>query len=488
MATSFSREHIRFMVNRLQDKLWVKPLWMCVCSILAVFVAKLADHIDTGLYILPVSLDSLVTLLEIMASSMLVIATFSVGSMISAYASASTSATPRSFTVVVSDDVSKNALSRFIGSFIFSIVGLTAVKNDFFEVSGLFVLFILTGFVFALVILTFIRWVDRLARLGRVGSTVDSVERVVMDALIRQRNTPNFSGMPCVDIDQGEPVVATQVGYVQHVDVSCLHRWAEKHDVHVVLASLPGDFVAPGTILARVIVFDNPASNQPVSDQPVPNNPISNNSVFNNSVSNNSVSNKQADEAEPGSNDFDYKGVIASFQIGADRLFDDDPRFGLIVLSEIASKALSPAVNDPGSAIKVIGSMVRLFATWSEPVQESDEQESCYDRVQVPEVKISDMFNDAFTPIARDGAGCLEVVMHLQKAFVALHLLGDEPLKAAAKHHAEMSLKRSQLALNLPEDVLAVRQVSLFAGSSSSSSSNLGSGADRDKSIKHDQQ
>lgn len=448
MAASFSRDHARFMFNRLKDKLWVKPLWMCICSILAVFVAKFADHIDTGLYILPVSFDSLVTLLEIMASSMLVIATFSVGSMVSAYASASTSATPRSFTVVVSDDVSKNALSRFIGSFIFSIVGLTAVKNDFFEVSGLFVLFILTGLVFALVILTFIRWVDRLARLGRVGSTVDRVESVAMDALIRQRNGPNLSGAPCVDINQGEPVVATKVGYVQHVDVSRLHHWAEKHDVHVVLASLPGDFVAPGTILARVITLDK------------------------------QVSNKPTDETELDSNDFDYKGVIASFQIGVDRLFDDDPRFGLIVLSEIASKALSPAVNDPGSAIKVIGSMVRLFATWSGPVQESDEQESCYDRVQVPEVKISDMFNDAFTPIARDGAGCLEVVTHLQKAFVALHLLGDEPLKAAAKHHAEMSLKRSQLALDLPEDILAVRQISLFSGSD----------VDRDNSSQHAQE
>ncbi|OEF23668.1 DUF2254 domain-containing protein [Vibrio rumoiensis] len=424
MAVSFSRDHIRFLFNRLKDKLWVKPLWMCICSIFAVFVAKVADHIETELFILPVSLDSLVTLLEIMASSMLVIATFSVGSMVSAYASASTSATPRAFTLVVSDDVSKNALSRFIGSFIFSIVALTAVKNEFFGVSGLFVLFILTGFVFALVILTFIRWVDRLARLGRIGSTVDRVEKVAMDALIRQRNTPNLSGARCIDRGKGEPVVATSVGYIQHVDISRLHQWAEKFDANVILVTLPGDFVAPGTEIARVILND-----------------------------------QHKDELE-----FDYKGVIGAFQIGADRLFDDDPRFGLVVLSEIASKALSPAVNDPGSAIKVIGSMVRLFATWSEPVQEKDEQDSCYDRVQVPEVKIEDMFNDAFTPIARDGAACLEVVTHLQKSLVALHLLGDERMKQSAKHHAQMSLKRSQLALDLPEDVLAVRDVSLFAG------------------------
>ena len=149
MAASFSRDHARFMFNRLKDKLWVKPLWMCICSILAVFVAKFADHIDTGLYILPVSFDSLVTLLEMYGVEYVGdcdLLRWGLWYLLMLLP------VPRrhrrSFTVVVSDDVSKNALSRFIGSFIFSIVGLTAVKNDFFEVSGSFVLFILTGLSF----------------------------------------------------------------------------------------------------------------------------------------------------------------------------------------------------------------------------------------------------------------------------------------------------------------------------------------------------
>lgn len=419
MAASYSRDHLRFLYNRLKDKLWVKPLWMCFCSICAVFIAKFADHYNAGLFVPPISLDSIVALLEIMSSSMLMIATFSVGSMIAAYTSASTSATPRAFSVVVSDDVSKNALSRFIGSFIFSIVALTAIKNDAFDIAGLFVLFILTSLVFALVILTFIRWVDRLARLGRVGNTVDRVESVAMQSLIRLRNAPNRSGAPCVDVEQGEAVVATSVGYIQHIDISRLHHWAEDNDAVVVLSVLPGKFVAPGTVIAKVI-----------SEKP--------------------------------EQEFDYKGVLAAYQIGADRLFDDDPRFGFIVLSEIAGKALSPAVNDPGSAIKVIGSLVRLFVCWSEPVPEEDEQQSYYDRVQVPEVNIEDMFDDAFTSIARDGASCVEVGIHLQKALTALCMVGDDKMKAAAKRHAALSLKRSQLALSLDEDLQLVRNASML--------------------------
>ncbi|MGB2079634.1 MAG: DUF2254 domain-containing protein [Vibrio sp.] len=422
MAFGVSRDHFRFLLNRLKDKLWVKPLWMCLCSILAVAVAKMADYIDIEAFIYPISRDSIFALLEIMASSMLMIATFSVGSMVSAYASASTSATPRAFSVIVADDVSKNALSRFIGSFIFSIVSLTALHNELFQSASLFVLFILTCVVFALVILTFIRWVDRLARLGRVGSTIDSIEKVAMNALQKRKCSPTLAGASVQGNEKGEPVLATKVGYVQHIDMSCLQQWAETNDVELLVASLPGDFVAPGRVLAYILT------------------------------------NKSADDQE-----FELDNLITSFEIGQDRLFDDDPRFGMVVLSEIASKALSPGINDPGSSIKVITSLVRLFASWCEPVDESDMTEISYDRVRVPKLEIADLCNDAFRPIARDGAGCIEVVIQLQKSFSALYRIGDEPMKDAVKTHAQMSLKRSQLAFDLEEDLDVVRQASLFA-------------------------
>jgi uncharacterized membrane protein len=39
---------------------------------------------------------------------------------------------------VIADDVTQNALSAFIGAFIFSIVSLIAVQNDLFKSAGLF--------------------------------------------------------------------------------------------------------------------------------------------------------------------------------------------------------------------------------------------------------------------------------------------------------------------------------------------------------------
>ncbi len=55
-----------------------------------------------------------------------------------------------------------------------------------------------------------------------------------------------------------------------------------------------------------------------------------------------------------------------AFSIGTIRTFDQDPRFGLCVLTEIAERALSPAVNDPGTAIDILGRAVRVLSLWTD--------------------------------------------------------------------------------------------------------------------------
>jgi uncharacterized membrane protein len=69
----------------------------------------------------------------------------------------------------------QNALSVFIGSFIYSIVALVALKNGYYGRAGHFVLLYLLFF-FALVIVLFLRWVDRISKLGRMGHTIKLVE------------------------------------------------------------------------------------------------------------------------------------------------------------------------------------------------------------------------------------------------------------------------------------------------------------------------
>lgn len=192
-----------------------------------------------------------------MAASMLVIATFSVTSMVSAYAAAAAStATPRAFILVVADNASQNALSTFVGSFIFSVVALTATKSNLFDKAGIFILFAMTVLVFTIVIYTFVRWVNRIARLGRMGSTINMVETATSNALTRRRTAPTLYGVKVGTFEGSKALFSASVGYVQHINISALQQWAEKNDMPIMIAALPSTFATPD----RAMVYAAPNS------------------------------------------------------------------------------------------------------------------------------------------------------------------------------------------------------------------------------------
>jgi uncharacterized membrane protein len=412
----------QFFLNRVGELLWVKPLLMGILSLIAALVASAADSLLHPDWVPGVSLETIESLLTIISSSMLVIATFAVGSMVSAYASATTTASPRAFALVVADDISQNALSVFIGAFIFSIVALVALLNGFYDKAGRFTLFVLTLLVFATVILTFVRWVDRIARLGRLETTIRCVETATVDALDQLRRYPHLGGVAVVARDANAlAVVSNDIGYVQHIDIKQLQQFAESTATRIEVTTLAGSYLLPQRALAYVVADANSSA------------------------------------------DLNLERVAAAFRIGRERTFDDDPRFGLVVLSEIASRALSTGVNDAGTAIQVIGTLIRIFAHWARPTDTNQADAPLYDRVSVPLLSTDDMVEDAFRSIARDGAGSIEVSCKLQKGLQALADCGHPGLRAAARQQSRRALKRAEKVLTADEDRLLVRELAQFA-------------------------
>jgi uncharacterized membrane protein len=158
------------------------------------------------------------------------------------------------------------------------------------------------------------------------------------------------------------------------------------------------------------------------------------------------------------------RAILKAFLVNNNRTFEADPRFGLIVLSEIAARALSPGVNDPGTAIVIIGRFVRLFAGWSEPPDEDEKVVEKFDRVIVPALSLADMFGDAFTAVARDGAGSVEVGIRLQKAFAALSTIEYPGFGDEARRHSGLALDRAKNAISLSEDFSRVEQIAQSTG------------------------
>jgi len=378
----------------------------------AALIAHQADGTRLNDFVPIIKVESIEGLLDILSASMLVISIFAVGSMISAYSAAGRTATPRSFKIVITDDVSQYALSTFIGAFIFSIVATVALDNGYYNQAGKFILFLITLIFFAAVILTFLRWVDRISRLGRLEHTIMQVEAVATKSLANYIKSPWLNALPISGaFPDGQSVLGDLTGYVQYINMDALQELAKEMKLKIRLNCLPGKLIHENFEIA-FIRSGHDADMSKVSQK-----------------------------------------INRAIHIGHTRLFDDDPRFGLITLTEIASRALSIGTNDPGTAIQIIGSLERLLFLWNAANENSTESNVLYDCIEVPRISMEDFFDDAFRPISRDGAGNIEVMLRLQKAFSSLETINQAEIKAAAIQYSKYAFNRAKLAMKLESDL-----------------------------------
>src|SRR5690606_2618906 len=215
----------------------------------------------------------------------------------------------------------------------------------------------------------------QISAIGRVSNTIDAVEAATRKALALMDDHPLLDGLPLEGEPVGQPICVERPGYVQHCDAAALQKLAEQHELTVAMLARPGAYVTPMRPLLRVEGdFD--------------------------------------DAAEAGLRD--------CFVVGDARIYDTDPRFGFVVLGEIADKALSPGVNDPGTAIDAIDTATRLLLDWPDEVAGARAAEAPHDRVLVAALSHGDVLEDVYRPVARDGAGIIEVVIRLLKSLETL--------------------------------------------------------------------
>ncbi|GJH17514.1 DUF2254 domain-containing protein [Caballeronia novacaledonica] len=408
----------QWVLKRISKRLWFRT---GLFSVLGVATALLAlavkryipDELSTR-----VGADAVDNILGIIASSMLAATTFSLNIMVSAYGSATTNVTPRATPLLVEDTTTQNVLATFIGSFLFSLVGIIALSTGLYGKNGRVVMFAVTIAVIVLIVYTLLRWIDHLARLGRLGETSDRVEAAAVDALEQRLKHPYLGGSPLPHekfLARGRAVHSNAIGYIQHIDMQALGELSEELSTSFALRVLPGSFVDKHTVLTHVEVLD---------DVPV-------------------------------------ESIRAAFTVGVRRSFEQDPRFGISVLSEIASRALSPAVNDPGTAIDVMGRGVRILSLWDKRLELKEDTMPGCGQIFVPGLSLDDLFDDFFGPMSRDGASMVEVGIRLQKSLASLARNRDAAFAAAAVRHSVLAQKRAELALDLEEDKIQLRLLAL---------------------------
>lgn len=410
-----------WIMARLRRQLWVRASLYGVLSIITALMAIVLDPLIPADAARGLGAEAVGSILSIVASSMLAVTTFSLGIMVSAAATVASGATPRAASLLTEDAVAQTALSTFLGSFLFSLVGLVGLNAGVYGAGGQLVLFVSTLFMLGLVVVNVLRWISQLTLLGRVGEVIDRVEEVAIRAMSDYAADPAMGCQPlspedCERAPDGAAAVfCPVVGHVQHVDIAALSAIAEASGASIRVAARPGAFCVPDRPLAFV-----------------------------------SGAEGDADIAER---------VARCFTVSDSRTFDQDPRFGLVVLSEIASKALSPGINDPGTAIDVVGTLVRVLL----PAVGVRVAPVTRPRLSMPTIAPADLFDDAFGPIARDGASLVEVAIRLQKVLDTLAAVEDRCFADAARRMGEESLERALAALPFKGDRRRLRLDRSFA-------------------------
>jgi uncharacterized membrane protein len=306
--------------------LWVLP---GISALLALFIGWLVSLITispSSPFAFSGTADDARTLLSNITSTVVTVIALVLGLTVVALQLSSTQFSPRLLRNFLRDRPNQVVLSTFVATFAYSAAGLYTVglsagnrTEDFprLAVSGAIVL------LFASLAMV-VYFADHLAHSIQVDAIGKGVEKSTL-AVVKGRLGSDEHVAPEPPA-WAVPITALQSGYLQTVHPERLLPVASHHHLHMRLRIRVGEHIVAGTTLGRSW-HPNPDDTQ--GNQPDPR-------VF-------------------------HQAVDQAIRIGFERTLEQDAAFGIRQLVDMACKALSPAVNDPYTAVQAVDHLSVIF-------------------------------------------------------------------------------------------------------------------------------
>ena len=285
-------------------------MWAGLSMVLAIFSAMTVRWIDqqTDWKMFNYSPDGARAVLSILIGSMLTFIVFVLSATLIVVQLASGQFTPRVIAIIFSQPGIKVTLGMLTFTFAYSLAALARVED---RVPDLHVgIAVLLNLVCILAFFFFAQQLSSGLRPSILMRYVADRSRKVIDQVYPMPHDPMKpeqagSGIP--DLNFSEVVdFKGRSGVMMAFSITNLVRQARLSDAVFLLVPQVGDFVAVGDPLFRI------------------------------------ATNVKAYDAEE---------LQASVAVGNERTLEQDPRFGFRILVDMASKALSPAINDPTTAV-----------------------------------------------------------------------------------------------------------------------------------------
>lgn len=310
-------------------------------------------------------------------------------------------------------------LGTFIGTFIYCLLVLRTVRGDGDDYNSFIPQLSVTvalalAFVSISLLIYFIHHASTIIQASHIISDVSVALDRATDRLFPAKIGKDLSQsrQPKVEIPEDFAadaylVKAAKSGYLQGIDDDKLMRIALKHDLLIRLEFRPGKFVVQGSEL--VTVYPGGRVNQKL-----------------------------------------IKKLRDAFILGRERTEQQDIEFPIHQLVEVALRAISPAVNDPFTAIRCID---RLGAGLSRLAMRDMPSPFRYDdkdtlRVIAQNVTFSGLTDAAFNQIRQYSNSDVAVTIRLLEAIAIIaRYTRNQQDRAALRRHAEMIRRDSQKAV-----------------------------------------
>jgi uncharacterized membrane protein len=130
------------------------------------------------------------------------------------------------------------------------------------------------------------------------------------------------------------------------------------------------------------------------------------------------------------------RALRATIHVGPDRTFEQDPKYALRLLVDIAIRALSPAINDPTTAVQALDEISDLLlrlgrrSLATAPLRDS----SGTIRVVIPCPSWEDFLQLAFDEIVAYGASSIQVMRRMNALLSELIATAPEPRRPAVEY------------------------------------------------------
>ena len=330
---------------------------------------------------------------------------------------------PRVLNSFVRQTSAQLVLGTFMATFAYSVLVLGAIRGtgpdaDVPElaVSGAVALVILS-------IGALIYYVHHVSTTLQVGELAAAIVGDLRDAVSRQEQTTSEANadsavaMPDAPSDPG-PVHALESGYVQRINYDAIVELARRRDAVVWIRREPGAFLVAGTPIALVL----PSA--------------------------------ACDERF-------VAAVRRACIVGRDRTLWHDPEFAVKQLVEIALRALSPAINEPFTAMTCIDRLTEGLACVANasppPVRHSDTAGRV--RVWVQAQPFSVLLRAAFDPIRIFGGTNPAIYARPLDGLAELSLIvRQDSDRQLLREHAAIVQRAAERELTDPDDLAYVAQ------------------------------